>query len=193
MEWSSSVIDRRRRAMLAGVCLPVAFALVSCSTEPESEPTPNIAASLDPSDLSQGLSIDPVALLRADPEVSDAVKDSLRLCGDANFPYEIRYSPVTGAVWQDAVVNVFTCESVGIWGRPAPPVSFMVAGFVYQIDESGAHKVFGVQDPGRYVVGSTGGLSVMVDLCKDPGIPEFCQSSTAYKWTGEGFESVPFP
>jgi hypothetical protein len=100
---------------------------------------------------------------------------------------------VTGAVWQDAVVNVFTCESVGIWGRPAPPVSFMVAGFVYQIDESGAHKVFGVQDPGRYVVGSTGGLSVMVDLCKDPGIPEFCQSSTAYKWTGEGFESVPFP
>ena len=193
MEWSSSVIDRRRRAMLAGVCLPVAFALASCSTEPESEPTPNIAASLDSSDLSQGLSMDPVALLRADPEVSDAVKDSLRLCGDANFPFEIRYSPVTGAVWQDAVVNVFTCESVGIWGRPAPPVSFMVAGFVYQIDESGAHKVFGVQDPGRYVVGSTGGLSVMVDLCKDPGIPEFCQSSTAYKWTGEGFESVPFP
>ncbi|MDI9898849.1 hypothetical protein QM716_03170 [Rhodococcus sp. IEGM 1409] len=187
------MIDRRRRVMLAGVCLPVVIALASCTTEPESEPAPNVAASLDPSDLSQGLSIDPVALIRADPEVSDVVKDSLRLCGDANFPYEIRYSPVTDAVWQDAVVNVFTCESLGAWGRPTPPVAFTIAGFVYQIDEAGAHKVFEVQDPGRYVVGSPGGLSVMVDLCKDPGIPEFCQSSTAYRWTGEGFESVPFP
>ncbi|MBP0461192.1 hypothetical protein [Streptomyces montanisoli] len=60
-------------------------------------------------------SVDPVALLRADPRVSEKIKDGLKPCGADSYPVNTSYGDLTGGSRPDLVINVTTCkDSIGI-------------------------------------------------------------------------------
>ncbi|WP_051840239.1 hypothetical protein [Streptomyces sp. NRRL F-5126] len=60
-------------------------------------------------------SVNPVALLRADPRVSEKIKDSLKPCGADSYPVNTSYGDLTGGSRPDLVINVTTCkDSIGI-------------------------------------------------------------------------------
>ncbi|MEW2549651.1 hypothetical protein AB0910_28445 [Streptomyces sp. NPDC047002] len=59
--------------------------------------------------------VDPVALLRADPQVSERVKQTLKPCGSDSYPVNTSYGNLTGGSRPDIVINVTTCaDSIGI-------------------------------------------------------------------------------
>ncbi|UQX05023.1 hypothetical protein M4D82_14985 [Streptomyces sp. RerS4] len=53
--------------------------------------------------------IDPVALLKADPKVSPAIKRELKPCTGNEYPVDVSYGKVTGNTVVDIVVNVLSC------------------------------------------------------------------------------------
>ncbi|MGQ4516974.1 hypothetical protein [Streptomyces sp. DW26H14] len=63
----------------------------------------------------QRANVDPVSLLRADPQVSSRVKNSLKPCGSDSYPVNTSYGDLTGGSRPDIVINVTTCkDSIGI-------------------------------------------------------------------------------
>ncbi|WP_329456387.1 hypothetical protein [Streptomyces sp. NBC_01497] len=78
---------------------PVERTMPTPSETPEQQPT----------------SVDPVSLLRADPQVSTRVKRSLKPCGTDSYPVNTSYGDLTGGSRPDIVINVTTCkDSIGI-------------------------------------------------------------------------------
>ncbi|MFG2883823.1 hypothetical protein ACGFYV_16225 [Streptomyces sp. NPDC048297] len=53
--------------------------------------------------------VDAVALLRADPKVSESIKRDLQPCGGDDYPVDVTYGDLTGGSVNDVVVNVLTC------------------------------------------------------------------------------------
>jgi hypothetical protein len=63
----------------------------------------------------QRASVDPVSLLRADPNVSPRVKTTLKPCASDSYPVNTSYGDLTGGSVPDIVINVTTCkDSIGI-------------------------------------------------------------------------------
>nr|WP_184975915.1 hypothetical protein [Streptomyces echinatus] len=93
--------------------------------------------------------VDAVALLKSDPEVSEAVKRELKPCDGDKYQVDVSYGDLTGASVDDVVVNVMTCADwVG------------VASYVYR-DEGGVFRnVFKSEDSPVYAEIDKGTLSV---------------------------------
>jgi hypothetical protein len=83
--------------------------------------------------------VDAAALVKADPDVSTAVKRELKTCGGRDYPIDVSYGRITGNTAPDVVVNLMTCsDAMGI------------ATYVYR-EESGTYKnVFAAEEPPVY-------------------------------------------
>ncbi|MFJ7152168.1 hypothetical protein ACIQVT_28915 [Streptomyces sp. NPDC100445] len=106
-------------------------------------------ASPSPSPSRSYRRVDPVALVKHDPEVSGAVKRELRPCDGDEYPVDVSYGNLTGGPVDDVVVNVLTCaDAVG------------VGSYVYRRDGSAFTDVFKSEESPVYAEIDQGVLSV---------------------------------
>ncbi|MFB8212859.1 hypothetical protein [Streptomyces sp. NPDC056010] len=150
-------------AALAGLAAFGLFA-VSCSTggtgtrdegpagaEPVVQVTPSTTAAATAKPAPR---VDAVALLKADPKVSERVRMDLKACSGDEYPVDTSYGRITGGPSADVVVNVMTCgDSVG------------VGTYVYRPRTDGTYEnVFAVEQPAVYGTIDRGDLVVTTQV-----------------------------
>lgn len=122
--------------------------------------------------------IDPVQLIKSDPEVSDRVKDELKPCVADAYPVDTSYGNLTGGGRPDVVVNVMTCEdAVG------------VGTYVYRVTDTKYENVFALEEPAVYSTIDRGDL-VLTKQVYDEGDPVAYPSGEdviTYRWVGNRF------
>ncbi|GAA3740648.1 hypothetical protein [Streptomyces tremellae] len=102
----------------------------------------------------QRADVDPVALLRADPRVSERVKQTLKPCGSASYPVNTSYGNLTGGSRPDIVINVTTCaDSIGI------------GTYVYRATDGASAS------PGRAPAATSGAAPSATPSAADGGFP----------------------
>ncbi len=92
--------------------------------------------------------VDAVKLVMADEQVGKDVKRALKRCGANGYPVDVSYGKLTGAASADVVVNVMTCDSVG------------VGSYVYRPDGDRFRDVFRNEQPQVYAEIDRGDLVV---------------------------------
>ena len=93
--------------------------------------------------------VDAVRLLKADPEVSAAVKRDLQAVLGDEYPVDMSYGKLTGGSADDIVVNVLTCgDAVG------------VGSYVYRGQGGAYENVFAAEEPPVYAEIDRGDLVV---------------------------------
>ncbi len=115
-----------------------------------------------------------VKLIKADPEVSKAVKRDLQPCVANEYPVDVSYGKLTGASPDDLVVNVMTCgDAVG------------VGSYVYRPEGKGYENVFVAEEPPVYAEIDRGGLVVTQQLYEKGDPVEYPSSEEVitYRWT----------
>ncbi|MGR8009100.1 hypothetical protein [Streptomyces hypolithicus] len=132
---------------VAGVAV-VCLAVVACDAggtgardagPARTDPVVGAAPSARPATQPSAGRVDPVALLRGDPKVSDTVKRDLKPCVEDEYPVDTSYGKVTGGAANDVVVNVMTCEdAVGI------------GTYVYRENGDAYENVFAAESPAVY-------------------------------------------
>lgn len=137
---------------------------------------PAAAASADPSRAPDR--VDPVRLVKADPEVSAEVKRELRPCVADQYPVDVSYGNLTRGAVDDVVVNVLTCgDAVG------------VGTYVYR-EQGGAYvNVFSAEAPPVYAEIDRGDL-VVTKQVYDRGDPVSSPSGVnviTYRWDSGRF------
>ncbi|WP_216590201.1 hypothetical protein [Streptomyces brasiliscabiei] len=121
---------------------------------------------------------DIVRMVRADPEVSKAVKSDLRPCVADEYPVDVTYGDLTGGASDDLVVNVMTCaDAVG------------VASYVYRAEKGGYRSVFLSEQPPVYAEIDRGDLLVTRQLYEngDPSSYPSSEEVTTYRWLKDAF------
>jgi hypothetical protein len=118
--------------------------------------------------------VDPVRLVKGDPEVSAEVKRQLKPCVADEYPVDVSYGRLTGGTVDDIVVNVLTCgDAVG------------VGSYVYR-DVHGAYQnVFAAEEPPVYAEMDRGDL-VVTHQVYDRGDPVSSPSGEdiiTYRWS----------
>jgi hypothetical protein len=119
-----------------------------------------------------------VRMVRADPEVSKAVKSDLRPCVADEYPVDVTYGDLTGSSADDLVVNVMTCaDAVG------------VASYVYRAEKGKYRSVFLSEEPPVYAEIDRGDLVVTRQLYEngDPSSYPSSEEVTTYRWIKDGF------
>ncbi|MFV0128472.1 hypothetical protein ACLGI4_12265 [Streptomyces sp. HMX112] len=140
--------------------------------------TPSAAPAPAASSSSPFRKVDAVALLRADPKVSDRVKDDLKPCGEDVYPVDTSYGNLTGAGTADVVVNVMTCgDAVGI------------GTYVYRMRDTRYENVFAVEEPAVYSAIDRGDLVVTKQVYAkgDPVTYPSGEDVITYRWVGTKF------
>ncbi|MFF7393084.1 hypothetical protein ACFZAE_32170 [Streptomyces scabiei] len=140
--------------------------------------TPSASGSADAED--DHPSVDEVVrMVRADPEVSKAVKSDLRPCVADEYPVDVTYGDLTGASSDDLVVNVMTCaDAVG------------VASYVYRAERKGTYRsVFRSEQPPVYAEIDRGDLLVTRQLYEngDPSSYPSSEEVATYRWIKDDF------
>ncbi len=173
---------------LAGLAVFALFA-VGCSTggtgtrdegpagtQPVAQVTPS---TLTPSTAKPTPRVDPVALLKADPKVSERVRTDLRACTGDEYPVDTSYGTLTDGPSADVVVNVMTCgDSVG------------VGTYVYRPRSDGTYKnVFAIEQPAVYGTIDRGDLVVTTQVYekKDAVAYPSGEEVITYHWAGSRF------
>lgn len=114
-----------------------------------------------------------VELVKADPQVSKAVKQDLQPCVADEYPVDVSYGHLTGGSVNDIVVNVMTCgDAVG------------VGSYVYRMRRSGYENVFKAEEPPVYAEIDRGELVVTQQLYSRGDPVEFPSSEEVitYRW-----------
>jgi hypothetical protein len=123
--------------------------------------------------------VDPVRLLRSDPNVSARVKADLRPCAENEYPVDTSYGLITGSTTPDVVINVMTCgDAVGM------------GTYVYR--DTGNKKyenVFAVEEASVYAAIDRGDLVVtrQVYAKGDPVAEPSAEEVTTYRWAAGKF------
>ncbi|MEU2062077.1 hypothetical protein [Streptomyces sp. NPDC013455] len=108
-----------------------------------------VGASPSPSASGRYRKVDPVALLRSDPQVSAAVKRELEPCDGDEYQVDVSYGDLTGGPVDDVVINVMTCADwVGI------------GSYVYREEHGEFRNVFKTEESPVYAEIDRGTLSV---------------------------------
>jgi len=122
--------------------------------------------------------VDPVELVKNDPQVSGAVKSDLKPCVGDEYPVDVSYGDLTGGSSSDIVVNVMTCgDAVG------------VGSYVYREQGGRYENVFKAEEPPVYAEIDRGDLVVTQQLY-EKGDPESYPSSEeviTYGWSATHF------
>lgn len=146
-------------------------------------------------------SADPVAILRADPQVNPKIKDSLRPCDGGQYPADDRYVDLTGDGEAELVVVLIECPS-DLYGKsPRPIESGAVryagyAAYVYNLDTEPPTRLLGVEGPAIDLVPYTASGTELVLIRStwaardDPCCPSD-QSVVVYRWNGTKLVEVP--
>ncbi len=117
--------------------------------------------------------VDAVRLIKRDPAVSAEVKRELKPCVADEYPVDVSYGNLTGAVGDDVVVNVLTCgDAVGI------------GAYVYRRQGDAYVNVFGAEEPPVYAEIDRGDL-VVTKQVYDRGDPVSSPSGEiviTYRW-----------
>ncbi|MEV8310608.1 hypothetical protein AB0P36_25475 [Streptomyces flavidovirens] len=122
--------------------------------------------------------VDPVALLRGDPKVSDTVKRDLKPCVKDEYPVDTSYGKLTGGPANDVVVNVMTCgDAVG------------VGTYVYREDGDAYANVFAAEAPAVYAEIDRGDLVLTKPVYgkDDPMAYPSGEEVITYRWAGSKF------
>lgn len=154
-------------------------------TPPPSTPPP-------PTDVTP--SFDPVALLRADPNVSDKIKSTLTPCVQGRYPVDARYSDVTNDGSADLLVTVVACDSKLIQdSAPAGARSGgALANYIYDLKPKPPVDIFASEEPAQ-LFDQSEGLIQLVQWeyrASDRSCCPSLQSSMLYKWSGTAFEQI---
>ncbi|ALO95294.1 MULTISPECIES: hypothetical protein [Streptomyces] len=140
-------------------------------------------ASPSPSPSEKYRRVDPVRLVKSDPEVSPAVKRELKPCNGDEYPVDVSYGNLTGAPVDDVVVNVLTCaDAVGI------------GSYVYRDDAGSFRNVFKSEESPVYAEIDQGVLSVTRQYYEkgDPISSPSGEIVTPYTWkTGRFAQGKP--
>lgn len=146
-------------------------------------------------------SADPVAVLRADPQVNPKIKASLVPCDAGQYPTDDRYVDLTGDGKAELVVLLLSCP-VDRYAKPAPPEELGVAGYwgyaayVYNLATEPPTRLLGVEGASIDLVPYTGKHNDLVLIRSawserdDPCCPSG-QSVVVYRWNGSRLVEVP--
>jgi hypothetical protein len=136
----------------------------------------------------EAFSIDPVAVLREDPEVRQDIKDLVahQCTGDgfdgSFFPVDTTYATIAGTDVQVAVVNVYGCTSPYLCASG-------YASYVYRLWQSGPEQVFAAEEISATVTVAEGAFTVDRQVWL-PGDDADCPTgleSTPLAWDGFAF------
>lgn len=146
-------------------------------TQPVAQATPS---AVPPSSAAKPTPrIDPVALLKRDPKVSERVRTDLKPCSGSDYPVDTSYGTLTGGPSADVVVNVMTCaDSVG------------VGTYVYQRRGNGTYEnVFTAEQPAVYGTIDRGDLVVTAQVYekKDSVAYPSGEEVIIYRWADNRF------
>lgn len=143
-------------------------------------------------------SVDAVALLRADPKVSDKIKNTLTPCLQGRYPVDARYVDVTRDGVADLLVSVTVCElkvdadkALATYMEVARGDGF-VASYIYDLAAKPPVDVFALEEPGTTTELDDGVLQVRRLEYQARDKP-CCPSQEVYKiyrWTGTAFELI---
>lgn len=146
-------------------------------------------------------SADPIAILRADPQVNPKIKDTLRPCDGGQYPADDRYVDLTGDGEAELVVLLLNCPD-DLYAKPGVPIeSGMVrysgyAAFVYDLADEPPARLLGVEGAAIDLVPYTGKDNELVLIRStwaerdDPCCPSN-QSVVLYRWNGSKLVEVP--
>lgn len=146
-------------------------------------------------------SADPVAVLRADPQVNPKVKASLVPCEGGQYPTDDRYVDLTGDGKAELVVLLLSCP-VGQYAKPAPLEELGVLGYsgyaayVYNLATEPPTHLLGVEGASIDLVLYPGRGTDLVLIRStwsardDPCCPSD-QSLVLYRWNGSRLVEVP--
>ncbi|KOV97661.1 hypothetical protein [Streptomyces sp. NRRL B-3648] len=136
------------------------------------------AASPSPGPAERYQRVDPVALIKGDPEVSGVVKRELKPCNGDEYPVDVSYGNLTDGPVDDVVVNVLTCaDAVGI------------GSYVYRDDDGSFQNVFKSEESPVYAEIDQGVLSVTRQFYEkgDPISTPSGEIVTPYRWSSGRF------
>ncbi|MFD7429507.1 hypothetical protein [Streptomyces sp. NPDC059814] len=122
--------------------------------------------------------VDAVALLKADPKVSERVRTDLKACTGDEYPVDTSYGKLTGGPAADVVVNVMTCgDSVG------------VGTYVYRYRDGAYENVFATEQPAVYGTIDRGDLVVTTQVYgkKDSVAYPSGEEVITYHWANTRF------
>jgi len=131
-----------------------------------------------PSQSSAEPSVDAVQLLKADPEVSAAVKRDLQPCVADEYPVDVSYGKLTGGSADDIVVNVLTCgDAVG------------VGSYVYSGQAGDYENVFKAEEPPVYAEIDRGDLVITQQVYAKGDSVEYpsAEDVITYRWAASRF------
>ncbi|MFF4324725.1 hypothetical protein [Streptomyces sp. NPDC001568] len=138
-------------------------------------PPGNAPASASGSPLKK---VDAVALLKADPKVSPAVKRDLKPCTGKEYPIDVSYGKVTGGGSVDVVVNVLSCaDALGL------------GSYVYRADGGKYENVFTDEQSPVYAEIDRGDLMLIKQVYGKGDALAYPSGEDVitYRWNGEKF------
>ncbi|MFL6123652.1 hypothetical protein [Actinophytocola sp.] len=146
-------------------------------------------------------SADAVAVLRADPLLSDKVKSTLAPCEDGYYPIGDRYVDLTGDGVAELVVTLYRCPEAEQMRKAAPQAGelayglYGVAAYIYDLATTPPSRLLAVED-GPVELSSSQKDSRQLVLIRsrwgprdDPCCPTD-QTVALYQWDGARFIEV---
>ncbi|MFJ1652109.1 hypothetical protein ACIOC2_11965 [Streptomyces sp. NPDC088337] len=130
----------------------------------------------DPTGRAQRM--DPVRLIKDDPQVSAAVKRGLKPCVADEYPVDVSYGDLTSGSADDIVINVLTCgDAVG------------VGAYVYREQGGRYENVFKAEEPPVYAEIDRGDLVVTKQVYArgDPVSSPSGEDVITYRWSAGRF------
>ncbi|MBN0048110.1 hypothetical protein JS756_29175 [Streptomyces actuosus] len=122
--------------------------------------------------------VDPVQLVKEDPQVSPSVKQDLQPCVGDEYPVDVSYGDLTGGSAEDVVVNVLTCgDAVG------------VGSYVYHEQDGAYANVFTAEESPVYAEIDRGDLVVTKQVYEknDPVSSPSGEVVITYSWIAGRF------
>ena len=145
-------------------------------------------------------SADPVAILRADPQVNPKIKDNLLPCEGGQYPADDRYVDLTGDGEAELVVLLLSCPD-SLFTKSAAEAGALryfpgYAAYVYDLATEPPTRLLGVEGAAIDLVPYTerGNELVLIrsawSATDDPCCPSD-QSLVLYRWNGTKLVEVP--
>jgi hypothetical protein len=187
--WGSGLPGRTTKAAITAVSVLAALGLfvVACGTggtgarDEGPAGSDSLAASSAPTASpaeSRRSVAEVVELVKADPQVSKAVKRDLEPCVADEYPVDVSYGKLTSGSGTDIVVNVMTCsDAVGM------------GSYVYRSVDGSYENVFQAEEPPVYAEIDRGDLVVTQQLYdrSDPLTYPSSEEVITYRWTTDHF------
>jgi hypothetical protein len=184
---------RRAPATLCGLVL---LCLAGCATSGGVEVAgraSQVSPPPAPPTLPSGtpVSADPIAVLRADPLVSDKIKAELLPCAGGGYPIDDRYVDLTGDGKVELIATLFGCvrQDKDLSPRASGAVGYGYAGYVYDLATTPPTRLLGVEGSDVDLIPFTGegnDLAVIrsrYEVRDDPCCPSN-QTFVLYRWNG---------